>query len=129
MMRLDRFSDCMSDFVETIIILPHDIYNKKQQFRNLTSAARKQDEAQAVKLWICEEDFHELDEKVVDHYHYSDRLIAYKHSDCNIQRQSKKVAPIVAHNLRNNDLHHLRLALHVCSTINSIKISPQTYVK
>ena len=71
----------------------------------------------------------ELEEKVVDHYHYSDRIIAYKHSDCNIQRQSKKVAPIVAHNLRKNDLHHLRLALHVCSTINSIKISPQTYVK
>ena len=105
MMRLDRFSDCMSDFVKTIKVLPHDIYNKKQQFRNLTSAARKMDEAQAVKRWICEEDFYELDEKIVDHCHYFGRFIGYAHSDCNFQRRSKKGAPIVAHNLSNFDIH------------------------
>ena len=40
MMRLDRSPVCMSDFVKTTEILAHDIYNKKQQFRNLTSAVR-----------------------------------------------------------------------------------------
>ena len=84
MMRLDRSPDCMSDFVKTIEILALDIYNKKQQFRNLISAVRKQDEGKAVKCWICEEDFHELDAKVVDHCQYSGRFIGYAHSDCNI---------------------------------------------
>ena len=116
MMRLDRFSDCMSDFVETIKILPHDIYNKKQQFRNLTSAARKQDEAQAVKLWICEEDFHELGEKVVDHCHYLGRFLGYAHSDCYFKRRLKKGAPIVAHKTRNFEIYAWRY-MHAAQSI------------
>ena len=90
MMRLDRSPDCMFDFVKfdfvkSIEVLAH-IYNKEQQFGNLTSVVRKQVEAQAVKYWLCGEDFHELDENLVDHCHYSDRFIGYAHSDCNIQR-------------------------------------------
>ena len=53
MMGLDRSPDCMSNFVKTIEIFAHDIYNKKQQFRNLTLSVRKQNKVQAVKCWIC----------------------------------------------------------------------------
>ena len=53
MMRLDISPDCMSNFVKTIEIFAHDIYNKKQQFRNITLSVRKQNKVQAVKCWIC----------------------------------------------------------------------------
>ena len=119
MMRLDRSPDRMSDFEKTIEFFAHDIYGKKQQFRNLTSVVWKQDEAQAVKCWICEADFHQLEEKVVGHCHSSGRFLGHAHSDCNIQRRSVKFTPIVAHNLSNYDLHHLCLALQACSINNN----------
>ena len=71
MFKLNPSEDCMIEFVRTIEVLAYDIYNKKQQFRNLTSSIRKQDNKKAVACWVCEENFDEADVKVVDHCHYS----------------------------------------------------------
>ena len=126
MFKLNPSEECMIEFVRTSEVLAYDIYNKKQQFRNLTSCIRKQDNKKAVACWVCEENFDEADVKVVDHCHYSGKFIGFAHSQCNIQRRSLNFTPIVAHNLSHYDLHLLCLALHSCSPESFIKIIPQT---
>ena len=126
MFKLKGSEGCMIEFVRTIEVLAYDIYNKKQQFRKLTSSIWKKDNKKPVARWVCEENFDEADVKVVDHCHYSGKFIGFAHSQCNIQRRSLNFTPIVAHNLSHYELHLLYIALHSCSPESLIKIILQT---
>ena len=129
MFKKNRSEDCMIEFVRTIEVLAYDICNKKQQFWNLTSSIKKQDNKKAVACWVYEENFDEADFKVVDRCLYSCKFIGFAHNQCKNQRRSLNFTPIVAHNLSHDDHHHLCLARYSCSPDSFIKMIPQTDVK
>ena len=70
---------------------------------------------EAQLYWICQGQFSIVrdleDDKVVDHCHYSGKFLGFAHPECapNLKRKTVNFIPVMAHNLSNNDLHHVCL--------------------
>ncbi|GFT96391.1 uncharacterized protein NPIL_66571 [Nephila pilipes] len=47
------------------------------------------------------------DDKVRDHCHLSGRYRGAAHNSCNLQYKMRKMIPVVFHNLKNYDAHHI----------------------
>ena len=66
--------------------------------------------------WICNVAFENEDEKVLDHCHFSGKLLGYAHNECNLKRRTLNYTPVIAHNMMNYDLHNLH---HIVKTLDS----------
>ena len=122
---LYRGEDCMQVFVKQLETLAKDIYEKKQKHRYFTGAVGQAREI-ASQCWICETNFSAENEKLLDHYHFSNQFLGWAHSKCNLQRKTQSFVPIIAHILSGYDLHHVVKSLHHCNPNNKFSKTPQT---
>ena len=60
--------------------------------------------------YMCKKTFSTTDKakcKVRDHCHFTGKYLGAAHSDCNMQRRRHPFLPVLFHNLRKYDMHHI----------------------
>ena len=70
-----------------------------------------QEREDATICWICENDFSDNDQVVLDHCHYTNKFLGWAHNECNVNRKSTNYISVVAHNLSNYGLHFINKVL------------------
>ena len=76
-----------------------------------------------VKCWICNVDFNNDAEKVLDHCHFNGQFIGHARIECNLKRRTLNYTPVIAHNMMNYDLNHI-VKLHSASQSTKIEVIP-----
>ena len=114
--------DCMERFVTKIEKLSKYFYQQKRKFPSFLGTAPPRDAWS--KCWICNVDFNNDNEKVLDHCHYNGQFIGYAHSACKLNRRTLNYTPVIAHNMMNYDLHHIVKSLHSASQSTKIEVIP-----
>ena len=114
--------DCMERFVTKIEKLAKHFYRQKRKFPCFLGTAPPRDTWS--KCWICNVDFNNDAEKVLDHCHFNGQFIGYAHSECNLKRRTLNYTPVIAHNMMNYDLHHIVKSLHLASQSTKIEVIP-----
>ena len=110
----------MQKLVKLLEQLAEKFNKKKRHFPQF--AGNKEIHVENDSCWICGEAFAEDDVKILDHCHYSGKVLGYAHGVCNLQRRRTKFTPIFAHNLANYDIHHVIRALKTGSENNTISV-------
>ena len=120
--KLRRSPDCMDWFVEAIESLAHKIYKWKRQQKVYHGTQTPPADNSLIKCWICDTHFTNEDPMVLDHDHYDGSFIGWAHRSCNIKRKTIAFTPVIAHNLKNYDLHH------VCNSIHKLHCSSRLFI-
>ena len=79
--------------------------------------------------WICETEFADNDQVVIDHCHNTNKLLGWAHNECNINRKTANFIPVLAHNLSNYDLHFIVKTLSNTYPENTYSVIPSTEEK
>ena len=74
----------MERCVTKIEKLAKHFYYEKRKFPCFLGTAPPRDTRS--KCWICNVDFNNDTEKVLDHCHFNGQFIGYAHSECNLKR-------------------------------------------
>ena len=102
----------MEKFVEALQMIAQEIHEKKQNNRYFRDLVPERPE-EAHICWICEGQFGidiDLeDDNVVDHCHYSGKLLGFAHPECNLKSKNVNFITVMAHNSSNYELHHVCL--------------------
>ena len=114
--------DCMERFVTKIEKLAKHFYRQKRKFPCFLGTAPPRDTWS--KFWICNVDFNNDAEKVLDHCHFNGQFIGYAHSECNLRRRTLNYTQVIAHNMMNYDLHNIVKSLHSASQSTKIEVIP-----
>ena len=118
----ERGPDCMQKFVKDLHILARDFYERKRAHIFFTGSVSDEDRDN-------KEAFDADNQIVLDHCHFSNKFLGWSHSQCNLARRTINFTPVIAHNLRNYDLHHVCLALSDCEVGTTIHVIPNTEEK
>ena len=89
---LKRGPKVMEELINSLESLARQIYVKKRKhytFFGITDQER--DDASV--CWICENDFSDNDQVVLDHCHYDNKLLGWAHNECNVRRKNNKLHP------------------------------------
>jgi len=127
-MRYEHFygQDCIVRFLESLEQTTKDVrdwYNENANQPMLPlSLEQEQNHANAQVCHLCKKAFHLLNPKVRDHCHVSGFYIGAAHSLCNIQRRQKRFLPVLFHNMRKYDMHHIMK--HAIHNFKSWDLSP-----
>ena len=97
-------------------------YNQKRKFPIFNGVAPSKKAYNC--CWICNNEFVNDAEKVIDHCHFTGSFIGFAHSECNLKRRTINFTPIVAHNMMKYDMHHIVKALHSASQDTKINVIP-----
>jgi len=118
-MRYEHFygPDCVVKFLESLELTAKEVRQWYDQNANkpMLPLTNEQNEnhKNAQVCYLCKKSFNILNPKVKDHCHVSGFYIGAAHSLCNIQRRQKRFLPVVFHNLRKYDMHHImKHAIH-----------------
>ena len=84
---------------------------------------------EAHTCWICETEFADNDQVVLDHGHYTNKFLGWAHNECNINQKTANYIPVIAHNLSNYDLHFIIKALSNSNPENIYSVIPSTEEK
>ena len=122
--------DCVEHFLRKVeqisrkIIYPWYEAHSNEPMLPLSSMEESEYRRQTV-CYLCKK----RPVEVRDHDHFTGRYIAGACNKCNLARRIRKFVPIVFHNLRGYDVHHiLKYALAKFSTWN-LSVIPQTEEK
>ena len=128
-MQPDRSDNCMEKFVEALQKIAQENHQKKQRNRYFRDALGERPE-EAQFCCICEGQFGIVrdveDDKIIDHCHYSGKFLGFAHPECNINRKTISLIPVMAHNLSNYDLHHVCLYIQKFKSDCKIEVIPST---
>ena len=85
-------------------------YVKKKHFNKELVMTKKDNEdfGNSTKYQICDNDLIDNDIKVRDHWHITGKCRGSENRDCNINVKLNHKIPVVFHNLKNHDSHHIR---------------------
>lgn len=121
---LERGPDCMKQFVRALEKLAKDTYVAKRAFPMFVGTPEITKE-NATDCWICEVAM-PLNDRVLDHCHFTGQFLGWAHNKCNLARRNYNFIPVVAHNLKGYDLHHVFLAFTELSPEHKISVIPAT---
>ena len=79
----------MIEFVKLLEQIAKSIYHVKQQYKNF-SGERSITKREATLSWICENELNTSpqDQTVLDHCHFTRKLLRWAHSQCNLKRRN-----------------------------------------
>ena len=100
----------MEELISSLESLARQIYVEKRKYYTFTGIT-DQEREDATICWICENDFSDNDQVVLDHCHYTNKFHGWAHNECNVNRKTTNYITVVAHNLSNYDLHFIIEAL------------------
>ena len=98
----------MEELLSSLESLARKIYIENTQFYTFTGVT---DQEEATNCWIWEKDFSDNDQVVLDHCHYTNKVLGWAHNESNIDRKTTNYIPVVAHSLSNYDLLFIIKAL------------------
>ena len=104
------------------------IYLEKRKYYTFTGTPRCTRE-EAHICCLCETEFADNDQVVLDHCHYTNKFLGWARNDCNINRKTANYVPVKAHNLSNYDLHFVIKALSNSNPENTYSVVPSTEEK
>ena len=110
---LKRGDNCVNEFVKSLHVLARDIYNRKRAFYGPYRGpvpARENN----TRCWICESETNDEAELVLDHCHYDSHFLGWAYQLCNTRRRTSNFTPMIGHNIKKYDIHHICLALAEC---------------
>ena len=85
----------MKDFVKTLEGIAKDIYDLKQQHKNffVEVTTPKQD---ATLCWMCDTELNKSaqDPTVLDHFHFTGKLLEWSLAQCNLKRRTLNYTPL-----------------------------------
>ena len=100
----------MEELISSLESLARQIYVEKKNYYTFTGIT-DQEREDATICWLCENDFSDNDQVVLDHCHYTNKFLGWAHNECNVNRKTTNYIPVVAQNLSNYDLHFIIKAL------------------
>ena len=118
---LKRGDNCMNEFVKSLHVLARDIYNRKRAFYGPYRGpvpARENN----TRCWICENEINDEAELVLGHCHYEGHFLGWAHQLCNPRRRTSNFTPMIGHNIKKYDIHHICLALAECEPETNLKL-------
>ena len=122
---LKRGDNCMNEFVKSLHVLARDIYNRKRAsygpYRGPVSAREIN-----TRCWICENEINDEAELVLDHCHYDGHFLGWGHQLCNTRHRTSNFTPMIGHNIKKYDIHHICLALAECEPETKFEVIPST---
>ena len=125
---LKRGENDMKELIASLESLAKQIYLKKRKYYTLTGTPSCTRE-EAHTCWICETEFADNDQVVLDHCHYTNKFLGWAHNEFNINRKTANYIPVIAHNLSNYDLHFITKALSNSNSENTYSVIPSTEEK
>ena len=114
--------DCMERLLSKLEKLARFFYNQKRKFPIFNGVAPSKKAYNC--CLICNNEFVNDAEKVLDHCHFTGIFIGYAHNECNLKRRTINFTQIVAHNMMNYGMHHVVKALHSASQDTKINVIP-----
>ena len=125
---LKRGPNVMEELISSLESLARQIYVEKRKYYTFTGIT-DQEREDATICWICENDFSDNDQVVLDHCHYTNKFLGWAHNECNVNRKTTNYIPVVAHNLSNYDLHFIIKALAKSDSENTFSVIPASEEK
>ena len=125
---LKRGPNVMEELISSLEALARQIYVEKRKYYTLTGIT-DQEREDATICWICENDFSDNDQVVLDHCHYTNKFLGWAHNECNVKRKTTNYIPVVAHNLSNYDLQFIIKALAKSDSENTFSVIPASEEK
>ena len=125
---LKRGPNVMEELIGSLESLARQIYVEKRKYYTFIEI-KDQKREDATVCWICENDFSDNDQVVLDHCHYTNKFLGWAHNECNVNRKTRNYIPVVAHNLSNYDLHFIIKALAKSDSENTFSVIPASEEK
>ena len=100
----------MEGLISSLESLARQNYVEKRKYNTLTGIT-DQERQDATICWICENDFSDNDQVVLDHCHYTNKFLGWAHNECNVNRKTTNYIPVIAQNLSNYNLQFIIEAL------------------
>ena len=120
---LKRGPSVMEELISSLESLARQIYVEKRKYYTFTGIT-DQEREDATVCWICENDFSDNDQVVIDHCHYTNKFLGWAQNECNVIRKTTNYIPVVAHNLSNYDLLFIIKALAKSDSENTFSVVP-----
>ena len=114
--------DCMERLLAKLEKLARFFYNQKRKFPILNGVAPSKKAYYC--CWVCNNEFFNDFEKVIDHCHFTGSFIGYAHNECNLKRRTINFTPIFVHNVMNSGKHRIVKAFHSASQDTKIIVIP-----
>ena len=122
---LHRGEDAVEQFLQDMVELEEELTPQLAANKPMVlTAEEKARHFQATCCYICQKPFFEEDHRVRDHDHATGEYRGPAHQSCNLQKQRKQVIPVVAHNLRGYDSHHIMQKIHRVAVDKRLEVIP-----
>ena len=120
----DSSDQCMKKFLNQLHQLARKIYEEKRRVPQFQKKSLNTDNTST--CCICCIHFTNEHEKCLDHCHFSGKLLGWTHEKCNLARRTVNFTPVIGHNIKNYDLHHICLGLHECKPTSTMSVITST---
>lgn len=114
---LYRGENVIENFINSLITCKDEAFSLLQKYKDeiILSEEEQEQYEKATKCAFCGKGFVCTEEngncKVRDHCHVTGKFRGAAHRDCNIKASAPKKIPVIFHNLRGYDSHHIIKAL------------------
>jgi len=109
--KMFRGKNAITKFFEALFDEEKEIIEHMKRFKKNTDIIMTQtqikDYNQATTCYICDGKYTPKNRKVRDHCHVSGKYRGAAHDKCNLQLKLSTKIPVIFHNLKNYDSHHL----------------------
>ena len=109
-LKVFRGEDAITKFFEALLEDEKEIIEHMKRFRKTDIIMTKnqiQEYNEAKICYVCNVDFTDDNKKVRDHCHVTGKYRGAAHDKCNLQLKLSHTIPVIFHNLRGYDSHHL----------------------
>ena len=121
-----RGDNSLNEFVKSLHVLARDIYNRKRAFYRPYRGHVPAHENNT-RCYICENDINDEAELVLDHCHYDGHFLGWAHQLCSTRlRTTCNFTPMIGHNIKKYDIHHICLALVECEPETKFEVIHST---
>ncbi len=128
-----RGKDAISKFFEALLEDEKEILKHMQEFKRpdikWKNSSQKEEYKKATSCYICKESFTAENKKVRDHNHVSGYYRGPACNRCNLELTISNKIPIIFHNLKGYDSHHIIKAVgNFSKKISVIPLNMEKYV-
>src|SRR6266536_1392957 len=112
--KMFRGKDAIPKFFESLFQEEEEIIKHMKTFKKtdmIMTLAQRDEYNLATKCYLCDDIFTKDNKKVRDHCHVSGKYRGAAHEKCNLQLKLSPEIPVIFHNLKGYDTHHLMLKL------------------
>jgi len=112
--KMFRGKDAIPKFFESLFEEEKEIIEHMKTFKKtdmIMTLPQRDEYNLATNCYVCDGAFTEDNRKVRDHCHVSGKYRGAAHDKCNLQLKLSSEIPVIFHNLKGYDTHHLMLKL------------------